>query len=99
MIDALSRLGLSEQVGSSLSWLLDGVRKTAPTVHVFHTLAGEPATGQREKKELLDGYIGSGPVMIGNEAAVHTQHGFYGDLFGAVGRYVKDGGTWTARPA
>jgi GH15 family glucan-1,4-alpha-glucosidase len=92
MIDALSRLGLSEQVDSSLSWLLDAVRKTAPAVHVFYTLAGEPANGQMEKKELLDGYMGSGPVMIGNKAAVQTQHGSYGDLFGAVGRYVKDGG-------
>jgi GH15 family glucan-1,4-alpha-glucosidase len=45
-----------------------------------------------EKKELLDGYKGSGPVVIGNNAAVQTQHGCYGDLFGAVGRYVTDGG-------
>lgn len=92
MIDALSSLGLSEQVDSSLSWLLQGVQKTAPAVHVFYTIAGEPASGEMEKKDLLHGYKGSGPVMVGNKAATQTQHGTYGDLFGAVSRYVEGGG-------
>lgn len=92
MIDALSRLGLSEQVASSLSWLLAAVQRTAPAVHVFYRLNGEPATGNMEKKDLLDGYMESSPVMVGNKAAAQTQHGSYGDLFGAVGRFVDHGG-------
>lgn len=92
MIDALSRLGLSEQVDSSLSWLLKGVQQTAPAVHVFYTLNGEPASGEMEEKELLEGYKGSAPVVVGNKAATQTQHGSYGDLLGAVSRYVDDGG-------
>lgn len=92
MIDALSRLGLAEQVDSSLSWLLSGVQKTAPAVHVFYTLDGKPASGEMEKKEQMEGYKGSSPVMVGNKAATQTQHGSYGDLFGAVARYVDGGG-------
>lgn len=92
MIDALIRLGLSEQVDASLSWLLEGVSQTAPDVHVFYTLNGQPASAEMAKKELLEGYKGSTPVMLGNKAAQQTQHGGYGDLFGAVGRYVEDGG-------
>jgi GH15 family glucan-1,4-alpha-glucosidase len=92
MIDALTRLGLSEQVDASLAWLLKGVRKTAPAVHVFYTLNAEPAGGDMDKNELLEGYKGSAPVNIGNSAATQTQHGPYGDLLGAVGRYVDDGG-------
>lgn len=92
MIDALIRLGLTEQVDSSLSWLLKGVQLTAPDVHVFYTLDGAPASGQMDQKDLLEGYKGSAPVMLGNKAATQTQHGSYGDLFGAVSRYVDDGG-------
>ena len=92
MIDALSRLGLSEQVDSSLSWLLEAVQKTAPAVHVFYTLSGEAASGEMAKKDEMEGYSGSAPVMVGNKAATQTQHGSYGDLFGAVNRYVAEGG-------
>jgi GH15 family glucan-1,4-alpha-glucosidase len=92
MIDALTRLGLSEEVDASLAWLLRGVQRTAPAVHVFYTLDGRPAPGDQEEKDLLPGYRGSGPVMVGNKAATQTQHGSYGDLFGAVSRYVGNGG-------
>jgi GH15 family glucan-1,4-alpha-glucosidase len=92
MMDALTRLGLSEEVDASLSWLLEGVQRTAPAVHVFYRLDGEPAAGEQREKELLEGYKRSAPVMVGNKAAAQTQHGSYGDLLGAVSRYVDNGG-------
>lgn len=99
MIDALSRLGLTEEVDASLVWLLEAVRQTAPEVHVFYTLDGRPAGGDQVEKGLLEGYESSAPVTVGNKAAVQTQHGSYGDLFGAVARYVDQGGRLDARTA
>lgn len=92
MIDALARLGLTEEVDSSLAWLLKGVQRTAPDVHVFYRLDGAPASADQEDKDLLEGYKRSAPVTVGNKAAAQTQHGSYGDLLGAVGRFVDDGG-------
>lgn len=92
MIDSLTRLGLSEEVDASLGWLLRAVQRTAPDVHVFYALDGQPASGDEGQPELMEGYRSSDPVMIGNQAALQTQHGSYGDLFGAVARYVKRGG-------
>ncbi len=92
MIDALTRLGLSEQVDASLAWLLQAVQRTAPAVHVLYTLDGRPAPGDQQRLDLVDGYLGSAPVIIGNKAASQAQHGSYGDLCGAVARYVDGGG-------
>lgn len=92
MIDALTRLHLSQEVDASLSWLLQGVRITAPEVHVFYTLDGQPAGAEQHELGLMDGYKGSNPVMVGNKAAAQAQHGSYGDLFGAIARYVENGG-------
>lgn len=92
MIDALTRLNLTEEVDGSLSWLLSCVQETAPAVHVFYTLAGQATSGEMEEKEHLEGYECSAPVMVGNKAASQTQHGSYGDLLGAVSRFVDRGG-------
>lgn len=92
MADALTRLGLVEQVDASLAWLLRGVKQTAPDVHVLYSLGGAPLGGDQQENELLPGYKGSRPVVIGNKAAAQAQHGSYGDLLGAVDRYVQHGG-------
>lgn len=92
MIDSLARLGLSEEVDASLGWLLGAVQGTAPDVHVFYALDGRPAPGQQDEPPMMEGYRGSTPVTVGNKAAIQVQHGSYGDLFGAVARYVREGG-------
>lgn len=91
MIDAMTRLGLSEEVDAGLGWLLRCVKTTAPDVHVFYTLKGDPAPAAQEENSLLAGYKGSQPVMIGNKAAGQAQRGSYGDLLGAVARHVEGG--------
>lgn len=92
MLDALARLGLSEELDASLSWLLGAVRRTAPDVHVFYTVRGEPAAAAQASVEQYEGYRHSRPVTLGNKAAGQTQHGAYGDLLEAVARYVDVGG-------
>jgi len=42
-IDAVGRLGLSEEVHSSLSWLLAAVAQTSPDLRVFYALDGDVA--------------------------------------------------------
>jgi GH15 family glucan-1,4-alpha-glucosidase len=91
MIDALSRLSMHEEVDASLAWLLRGVQRTAPDVHVFYLLDGQPAPADQHENDLVVGYKGSGPVMVGNKAARQTQHGCYGDLLSAVARHVRSG--------
>lgn len=91
MIDALSRLSMHEEVDASLTWLLRGVQQTAPDVHVFYLLDGQPAPADQQENDLVAGYKGSGPVMIGNKAARQTQHGSYGDLLSAAFRHVESG--------
>lgn len=91
-LDALSELGMRAEVHASLSWLLRAVARTAPDVHVFYTLGGEPASGTMSDVSALAGYLGTSPVHVGNNAAVQRQLGAYGHLMDAVWRYVEHGG-------
>ncbi len=90
-IDAMNRLGLSEEVHSSLAWLLDAVAQEAPDLRVFYALDGSvPSAAMRQVD--APGYRGSTPVQVGNSAADQMQLGCFGDLLDAVSRYVDVGG-------
>lgn len=91
-IDALTRVGASQDVHRSLSWLLGAVEHTAPDVHVLYTLDGQPAAARVDRPPNLPGYRQSLPVEVGNGAASQRQLGTYGDLVGAIWRYVDHGG-------
>jgi GH15 family glucan-1,4-alpha-glucosidase len=88
-VDALMELGLHEEVQSAVSFLLSAIRRTAPNLHVFYTLAGDVPTEHAE----LDapGYRESTPVRAGNGAATQTQLGTSGDLFDTMWHYVDNG--------
>lgn len=88
-VDALMELGLHEEVHSAVSFLLDAVRRSAPDLHVFYTLAGDVPDGHAE----LDaaGYRGSQPVREGNGAATQTQLGTLGDLLDTMWHYAQHG--------
>ncbi|GAB3489637.1 glycoside hydrolase family 15 protein [Flexivirga lutea] len=88
-IDALSTLGLQEEVHAAVCWLLHAIHDNGPDVHVMYTLDGVQPDGVR--KPDLPGYQHSLPVQIGNSAASQTQLGVYGDLFGTVARWVFGG--------
>lgn len=89
--DAMARLGLIEEVHSVLGWLLDAVSRTAPDVHVFYTLDGEPAPAEMGEVSFLRGYRDSQPVHVGNSAATQMQLGAFGDLLDAVWRATEVG--------
>jgi GH15 family glucan-1,4-alpha-glucosidase len=91
-LDAMSRLGLSEEVHAALSWLLRAVGSTAPRVRTMYTLEGSPASAEMGEVETVPGYRGSRPVHVGNSAAAQLQLGAFGDLLDAVWRYTRNGG-------
>lgn len=90
-IDAMARLGLSEEVHAGLAWLLRAAAPASPDLRVFYTLAGGIAPPAMRTADVA-GYRGSTPVNIGNAAADQTQLGCFGDLLDAVWRYVDGGG-------
>lgn len=91
-LDAVSRLGLSEETHAGVSWLLDAVSQEAPELRVFYTLAGQPVSAEMQQVKKLSGYRCSTPVHTGNSAADQLQLGAYGDLLDAVWRYVRHSG-------
>jgi GH15 family glucan-1,4-alpha-glucosidase len=91
-LDALGRLGLLEEVHHVLCWLLAAVANTAPDLHVFYALSGEPARPAMHEVAGAAGWRGSEPVHVGNSAASQTQLGCYGDLLDAVVQYTGRGG-------
>ncbi len=90
-LDALTGLGLAEEVHAALSFILDAVSKTAPDIKVFYPMRGGQPSAQMASVPLWRGYRGSAPVQLGNQAAAQQQLGTYGDLLEAVARYVRHG--------
>ncbi|WP_030379543.1 glycoside hydrolase family 15 protein [Streptomyces sp. NRRL B-12105] len=91
-LDALSRLGLSEELHAGVSWLLDAVAHEAPGLRPLYALSGRPVSGGMTEVSWAPGYRDSAPVHVGNAAAAQLQLGSYGDLFDAVHRYCARGG-------
>jgi GH15 family glucan-1,4-alpha-glucosidase len=91
-LDALTGLGLTDEVHTTLTWLLRAVTRTAPEVHVFYTLAGDPAPPDEREVMTMPGYRGTGPVREGNGAAGQRQLGCHGHLMNAAYHYVQHGG-------
>lgn len=88
-LDAFIALGMHEEAQLATAWLLRALRRSAPDLHVFYTLAGEVSAG--ESRLDAPGYRNSTPVRSGNGASGQTQLGTYGDLFDTVFRYLAAG--------
>ena len=98
-LDAMSRLGLSEELHAGVSWLLDAVSQEAPALRVFYALSGLPVSAAMTEVENVPGYRGSLPVNVGNGAASQTQLGAYGHLLDAAWHYARRGGIFSAATA
>ncbi|MCV2458168.1 glycoside hydrolase family 15 protein [Streptomyces sp. ICN988] len=88
-LDAMSRLGLSEELHAGVTWLLDAVSHEAPALRPQYALSGAPVPDTMEQVPGVPGYRHSLPVNVGNAAAGQTQLGSYGDLFDAVWHYCQ----------
>jgi GH15 family glucan-1,4-alpha-glucosidase len=88
-INALSVLGLQEEIHAAVTWLLGAIGRNGPSVHVMYALDGD-LPGQPRRPD-VPGYKNSRPVNVGNRAADQTQLGVYGDLFETVAGWVFGG--------
>jgi GH15 family glucan-1,4-alpha-glucosidase len=89
VLEAMLQLGRIDQVHATLTWLLRVVESTSPQLAPFYGIDGSPKAAQDELE--LDGYRGSRPVHIGNNAGNQLQLGNYGDLLQAATMFVEDG--------
>ena len=89
---SLLRLGYTKEAGAFMNWVEKLCRdiKSQDRLGIMYSING---ARQLEEKTLdhLDGYMGSKPVRIGNEAYHQLQLDIYGELMDAVFLYNKYG--------
>jgi GH15 family glucan-1,4-alpha-glucosidase len=91
---ALLRLGFTEEAAAFMAWLTDRVFEERPrTSGPLQVMYG--IDGRRELPEQrlshFEGYRGSAPVRIGNDAAAQLQLDIYGELVDSIYLYNKYG--------
>jgi GH15 family glucan-1,4-alpha-glucosidase len=89
-LEALLQLGCPSEAEAFFWWLLHASQLTHPRLQVLYRLNGGERAPERSLD--LDGYRGSRPVRVGNEAAAQTQLDIYGDLLQAALVYAQAGG-------
>ena len=92
MLRAFSALGFTNEGRAHLSWLLHSTRLTRPRLMVLYDVYGRAATALRELGH-LEGYRGSSPVRVGNDASGQLQHDVYASAITAAATHVEHGGT------
>jgi len=88
---AFSDLGFRNEGRAYLDWLLHSTRLTRPRLMVFYDVHGRTRQSLRELGH-LEGYRGSSPVQIGNDAVGQLQHDVYGSAIAAAAAEVECGG-------
>jgi GH15 family glucan-1,4-alpha-glucosidase len=89
-LDALLHLGCPGEAEAFFWWLLHASQLTQPRMQVLYRLDGGERAPERTLD--LDGYRGSRPVRVGNDAAKQTQLDIYGDLLQTALIYTDAGG-------
>jgi len=87
---ALYDAGFPVEGSAFVLWLLHTTRLTRSDLQVLYDVFGESRIPEHELKH-LDGYRGSRPVRIGNGAHAQFQLDIYGEVLGAVERFLDEG--------
>ena len=87
---ALFDLGFENEAHAYFGWLLYITRLTWPELQVLYNVFGENRLPERTLAH-LEGYQGSGPVRIGNDARGQLQLDVYGEVLDAVARIAERG--------
>jgi GH15 family glucan-1,4-alpha-glucosidase len=88
---ALFTLGFREEAEAYINWLLHATRLTWPELHVLYDVFGEARLPEQELPH-LEGYAGSRPVRIGNDAQDQLQLDVYGEVINGAARFLDRGG-------
>ena len=91
MIRALHDLGYPAESEAFLGWLLHATRLTIPELQVLYDVYGETRLPERELAT-FEGYAGSRPVRIGNDAKDQLQLDVYGEVVDAAFQHTRRGG-------
>ena len=87
---ALYDTGFPIEGSAFVLWLLHATRLTRSDLQVLYDVFGESRLIERELDH-LEGYRRSAPVRIGNGAHTQFQLDIYGEVLGAVERFVEEG--------
>ena len=91
---ALLRLGFTDEAGAFMHWLEQRFRNEATResgrLQIMYGIDGREDLPEMELAH-LEGYMGSGPVRIGNGAATQLQLDVYGELMDSVYLCNKNG--------
>lgn len=88
---ALLDLGYEDEARAFLAWTLHSTRLTWPELQVLYDVHGASRVPERELDH-LEGYAGSRPVRVGNDAGRQLQLDVYGEVIDAVFEFVRRGG-------
>jgi GH15 family glucan-1,4-alpha-glucosidase len=91
-MQAFMELGFHDEADAFLGWLLHATRLTWPQLQVLYDVYGRTPLRERELG-YLEGYRGSRPVRIGNDAHSQRQLDIYGEVVFAADAYVQGGGS------
>jgi GH15 family glucan-1,4-alpha-glucosidase len=89
-LDALLRLGYTDEATSFFWWIMHASRITQPRLQVLYRVDGG-AHAREHELEWFAGYRGSQPVRVGNAAVSQVQLDVYGSFLHAALVYIEDG--------
>jgi GH15 family glucan-1,4-alpha-glucosidase len=90
-LQVLYDLGHHLEAEAFLSWLLHTTQMSLPELQILYDVYGETRLRERELDH-LEGFVGSRPVRVGNDARSQLQLDVYGELLDAVYEFVGRGG-------
>ncbi len=91
-VSALYDTGFEVEGDAFVNWMLYSTQLTHPRLQVLYDVFGEARLPERTLPH-LEGYRGSTPVRIGNDAHNQFQLDVYGEVLGAVEEHVNRGAT------
>jgi len=91
-VGILYRLGDADEGEEFVEFLVDRCQLEIESMQILHGIS-EESTLNEHTLDHLEGYRGSGPVRVGNDAAFHRQLDVFGAVAQSLGTYHKYHGT------